>query len=439
MIGAFGQIDPDRLGVIGRTSTAAYKRTRKSLAEIGRELGADFLVEGSIRSDDGGGLRITSRLVRLPEQTQVWSASFDREPTGVVALQRELSEAIAEQIHLRLEPERLGALARRHTANADAYDLYLRGWFVSTQRTPETNRRAIEYFERAIAVDDDYALAWAGIATVLASSPINSDVAPSSVAARVREAASRAVRAAPDLAEAHDVRGTVAFMFDWDWVEAEAAFRRAIALDPGHHVAHRMLGHVLSQVGRQREATPVLQRARELDPLYTMNHAISSQVSFQGRDFEAAVAHARRALVLDPGFWIGHVQLGQAYEQLGRHEAALDAFASAARFSGGNSKALSFRGHLLAATGRTAEAREILTALEDVARQRYVPPYAMALVHAGLGERDAALARLEEAYAVRDVHLVFLPVDPRWDPYRDNPRFRALLQRCGFMRTPTAG
>lgn len=432
-IASFGQIDPQRVGVIGRTSTVAYKGTRKSLAEIGRELGADYLVEGSIRGE-GARLRITSRLVRARDQTQVWSASFDREPTSVVALQRELSAAIAGQIHLRLSPERLRALEGRHTADAEAYDLYLRGRYFWNQRTPTTNERAIEYFERAIALDPDYALAWAGITAVLVASPINSDVPPSAVLARVREASARAVRAAPDLPEAQDARGTVAFWLDWNWAAAESAFRRSIALDPGSANAHLMLGHILSQTGRQDEAVRLMQRTRSLDPLNAMNHAISSQVAFQGRDFAGAAEHARQAITLDPEFWIGHVQLGQASEQLGQPDLGLEALGNAARFSGGNSKAISFRGHLLAKVGRTSEAREVLKTLEGVSRERYVPPYAMALVHAGLGERDAAFSRLEEAYAARDVHLIFLPVDPRWDPYRDDPRFQSLLERGGLNR-----
>src|SRR4029453_10338374 len=219
-IASFGQIDPDHLSVIGRTSTLAYKHTRKSLAEIGHELGADYLMEGSIRSE-GTGLRITSRLVRVRDQTQVWSAFYDRQPTSVLGLQREISAAIAEQIELRLSPERLDALARRHTHNADAYDLYLRGRYLWNQLTPATNSRAIEYYERAIALDPDYALAWSGIANPLASRPINSDVPPREVAARAREAAAHAVRSDPRLAEAQTSLGIIAFYLDWDWPAAE--------------------------------------------------------------------------------------------------------------------------------------------------------------------------------------------------------------------------
>ena len=166
-----------------------------------------------------------------------------------------------------------------------------------------------------------------------------------------------------------------------------------------------------------------------------MGHALSSQVAFQAREYSAAVEHARRAILLDSSLWIGYVMLGQAYAQTGETDLALEALSEAARFSGGNSKTISFRGYILAKTGRVTEAREVLRKLEADSRDRYVPPYAMALVHAGLGERDAVFEWLDKAYDAHDIHLIYLPVDPKWDPYRSDPRFTALLARCNFMRS----
>ena len=353
----------------------------------------------------------------------------------MLTFQRELGTAIAEQVRVRLSPDRLAALARRHTGNPEAYDLYLRGRHCWNQLTPATNTRAIDFYERAIALDSTYALAWSGIADASLACSINSDVAPLQMAPRVREAATRAVAAEPALAEAHTSLGYVNFFLEWDWAAAESAFRRAIAIEPGYALAFRLLGHVLSQGGRHTEAEPAMRCARELDPLYAMNHAMSSQVAFQARDYSTAAEHARRTISVDPDFWIGYMALGQAYDQLGEAELALDALANAARLSRGNSKALSFQGYILAKLRRLDEARDVLGALETQSRQRYVPPYAMALVHAGLGDNDAVFLWLNRAYDARDVHLIFLPVDSKWDCVRSDRRFRTLVSRCGFAST----
>ncbi len=221
------------------------------------------------------------------------------------------------------------------------------------------------------------------------------------------------------------------FWFDWDWADAEAALRSAIALDPRYPLAHRNLGIVLSHSGRHEEARLAARRARELDPLHAAHHALSSQIEFNARDYSAAIQFARQATILDPEFPIGYIQLAQAYVQLGSSDLALDALNNAGRFSS-NSKLIALRGSLFAKLGRTEEARSVLNTLEAVSRERYIPPYATALVQASLGQVDVAFQELERAYDARDVHLVFLPVDPKWDAFRADSRFLALLKRCGF-------
>jgi TolB-like protein/DNA-binding winged helix-turn-helix (wHTH) protein len=427
-----GQADPARLGVVSRTSAMVATRANTSLAEVGRELGADYLLESSIRSENGRA-RITSRLVRARDQVQVWTQAYNRELTSMLGLQQELGAAIAEQIRFRLSPERSQALARREPRVAAAYDQYLRGLTFANQRTPATTRKAIEHYERATTLDPDYALAWSALADAHSASPLNSDVAPLEVRSRVRDAAERAVRANPDLAEAQYALGYMKWALEWDWPGAETAFRRAIDLDPRHAWAHMSLGHLLSQSGRHSEALAAMRRARELDPQNAMTYALSSQVAFQARDYPAALDHASQAIALDQEFWIGHIMRGQAAEQAGQSAVALEALDVAGRFSGGNSKALALRGYTLAKAGRGDAARDVLTTLEALSHKRYLPPYAMALVHAGLGERDAVFTWLDRAFDARDVHLVYLPVDPKWDPYRSDPRFDALLRRCAFM------
>jgi tetratricopeptide (TPR) repeat protein len=175
-----------------------------------------------------------------------------------------------------------------------------------------------------------------------------------------------------------------------------------------------------------------MRRTIDLEPVEPINYALSAQVAYQGRDYVRAIELARRAVLIDPDFWIGNVEPGQVYAQVGETDRALAALADGDRFSSGNSKVISLKGHTLATTGRAAEARAVLRQLEDDRRTRYVPRFATALVYAGLGERESVFESLEKAHEARDVHLIYLPVDPKWDPYRADPRFAALLERCGF-------
>lgn len=434
-IAALGQVDPDRLSVIGRTTMMTYKSTTKTALEISRELKAEYLIESSVRLE-GGKLRIMSRLVRGRDQVQVWSASYDSEPDSMLVFQRELGIAIAGQVRLQLSPERLMvALARRHTQSPEAFDHYLRGRYFFNQLSPATTRRALESYLRATELDPGYALAWSGLADALAASPINGDAPPLEVWPRAQEAAAHAVGAEPDLAETQTSVGILGFFLDWDWGTAERAFRKAIALDPSYCLAHRTLGILLSHSGRHEEAQIAVSRARTLEPLDAAHHALAAQVAFSARKYSSAVDFARQAIVVDPGFWIGYLQLAQALQQLGDSDLALDALQTAWRLSGGNTKVVALRGYILGSLGRTEEALEILSTLKSLAHQRYVPPYAIALVHAGLGRRDATFEWLQNVLDAHDVHVIFLTVDPKWDDFRNDPRFLSLLGRCNFDRS----
>ena len=430
---SLARIDPAHLAVKGRTEP--YRGTTKTAAQIGQELSVDYLVEGSVRAE-GSRVRVTVSLLRIGDQAHVWSQLFDREATSLLSLQQELSAAIAEQVRLTLSPESLRGVQTRQAGNASAYDAYLRGRYQRNRRTADGNRQAVALFRQAIALDPTYALAWSDLSGVYAASTINGDAPPAAVAGLAQEAGLRAVAIDPSLPEAQMAHGYERWLLGWDWPAAETALRRAVELDPSNGTAHRTLGHVLSQRGRQAEAMASMARARELNPLDSVIWALSAQVAFQGRDVAAAAIFARRAIVLDPQLWIGYLQLGQAYAAAGEPDLALEAFADSERLANGNSKVASMRGYVLARMGRTAAAREAVEALTHPSPARYVPPYAAALVYAGLGDRTAVFDALEKAYAARDVHLMYLPVDMKWDPYRMDPRFVGLLARCGFRPLP---
>jgi TolB-like protein/Flp pilus assembly protein TadD len=431
MIALLSQLDRQRLRVIGRRSAMSYKCSPKPLATIGTELNVEFIVEGSIRNL-GDRWQIRCTLNRASDQVQLWSHSYHRDLVSIVTLQREVAFAIGEQVQLHLSPERLESVARRQSVDTAAYDLYLRGRRFWNQLTPATTRLAIEYYNRATDIDHDYALAWAGLAEAFASAPINGDADPRDMWPRARDAAEIAIRANPSLSEAQHVSGQVQWFFDWDFSAAETTFRKAVALDPSNAWAHTMLSHAVSQMGRHKEARLLMERAFLLEPLSPLHQAMWSQVSFQARDHEHAAERARRAIVIDPEFWVGYMMLGQASEQLGETDIALDALTTATRLSGGNSKPVGLRGYILAKIGQSRPAREMLIMLDELSRTRYVPPYAPALIYAGLQEDQKVFEALEHAYTSRDVHLVFLPVDPKWDRFRAQPRFEVLLQQCGF-------
>jgi TolB-like protein len=431
VIAALGQIDPARLSVIGRTTIMRYKRTPKSLVEIGAELKAAFLLESSLRSE-GGRIRVTSKLVRASDQVQTWSATYDSEPKSMLAFQRELSITIAQQIKLRLSPERLDALAKRQAHNPEAYDAYLQGRYYWNLFTPTTTRKAIESYLRATQLDPNYALAWSGLADAFASSPIHADAKSRDVWEKARGAAQQAIQAQPELAETQTSWGFVKFWLDWDWMEAEAAYRRAIAIDPNYSLVYRLLGIVLGHAGhREQEARQAMEQARAIDPLQAMHHALSAQVAFLGRDFQAALEFARQAAVVLTDFWIANLQMAQAYEQLGENALALEAL-NRGGVGGENSKVISLRGYVLAKMLRIDDAHQVVRTLENLARERYMPACALALVHTGLGEFDSAFKWLDRAVEEHDVHLASLPADPKWDRLRGDPRFAKILQRCGL-------
>jgi len=421
----------EQLAVIARTSVMRYKHTKKTARQIAEELGVDYLLESALRRD-AEAVRVTTRLIRARDQAQVWNHQYDRDAQSALQLQGELGRAIAQRIHSGLAQRPAVAHVRETTSDPDAYDLYLRGKHYWNQIRPTTLRRAIEFFESAVSKDPSFALAWSGLADTYAVLPVTSDADPSELWAKARHAADEAMRLQSGLAEACTSSGAVGFWLDWNWRRAEQDLRRAISLNPSYASAHRFLAHVLSNLGRHSEALAVMANALRLDPLSPALRAVSGQLAFQARQFEHAEEQARHALALHSEFWLGHLILAKVYQQTGRVAAALPELDLAFQLSEGNTEALSLKGYTLARLGRRTEAQQVLRTLLETARTRFVPPYNVALLQAGLGDSGAVYEWLEKARLDRDVHMVFLTVEPKWDPFRDDPSFQSLLERCGL-------
>ncbi len=426
---SLAQIDLANLRVIGDVSTRAVADSARPLRQIGRDLGVDYLISSSLRLD-APLIRVTSRLIRAADGEQIWSASFDRELTNVLGLQRELSIAIAEQVRQRLSPDVAAAIDRRQTANPEAYALYLKGRYEWGQIVPSANRRALEYYEQAVEKDAGYALAWAGIAHLLATSTATIDAPPDLVSERAREALERAMRIDPDLAEVQIAKGYIASMLDADYPAAEEAARRAIALDPNNALAHMLLGVLLSGQGRHVEAVSVMRRARELDPLFALLFANSSMIAWHAGDLESALELAKQAIAIDPRNWAGHYHLGYSYLALGDFASAADAFGAAERMSDGNPVPLSARGYALARSGRPDAARAILADLLSRHAQGGHVKLEVAALHAGLGELDSALDWVEAALTANETRVSWLHNELTIAPLRADPRYEALLRRC---------
>lgn len=423
------RVDPENLRVVG-VATRPPGSASATLWDLGRRLGVDLIVTSSLRRD-GSRIRVTSRLLRVRDGEQVWSAAFDRELTNVLGLQRELGAAIAEQVRLSLSPSVAAAISRRQTDNPAAYALYLKGRYEWSQLTPDSTRRALDLYTQATTMDPSYGLAWAAKAFAAASSLRTVDADPAVAVPSARAALQRALQLSPDRVETQYARGYVALFCDFDYRAAAEAARAAIRLDPDNSQAHMLLGVTQAFLGQPTEAREMMRRARELDPLFALAYANSALVALTAGEPRAALDFATQSTAIAPELWVGHYYVGAARDRLGDWNGALEAYLAAARYSDGHSLTYRARVELLLRAGRTADALELLAEMEERSRRRYFPPYAIAAAHARLNERNAALQWLARAIERRDVSLAGLSRDPAFDGLREDPRFQDLLRRCG--------
>ena len=427
---SLAQVDLENLQVIGVVSARALAESELPLRTIGRRLGADYVVASSLRLEQSR-IRVTSRLIRVNDGVQIWSAAFDREITNLLGLQRELSVAIAEQIRQRLSPTVAAAIDDRQTRNPEAYELYLRGRYEWTRFQPGSITRALQYYRQAVDRDSRYALAWAGIAHALITSIVTIEADAKSVLPASLDALQHALEYGPDLAETQLALGSFHFFLERDMQAAEAAARRAVDLDPNSAMSHMFLGIVLGQRRQFVEARAMLRRARELDPMFPLMFANSAVVSLMANDSQEAIEFATQAIAINPEFWVGYLHLGTAKMNMGDNDGAIQAFANAEKFSGYNSsRASSARARALIRAGRTVEAREILEDLVSRSAERNVPPYYIAIIYAVLGEIDPAIEWLQRDLDANGIFCFDAETDQEFVKLRSDSRFNLLVNRC---------
>jgi TolB-like protein/Tfp pilus assembly protein PilF len=428
------RLEPDRLRVTARSSTWKYKRADRDIPRLRQELGADYVLEGSVRRA-GERVRVTAQLVQAVDQTHIWAQTYDREIRDVLVLESDVARAVARAIAMTLAPETEARLARARPVRPESYQDYLRGRYFFNRKSEAALRQALGYFQRAVAADPDYAPAYTGLSDCYWSLGASSTVGglpPRQVMPEAKAAALKALEIDGTLAEAHASLAQVHFYYDWDLAASEKEFKRALDLDPDYTAAHHWYSHCLLVLGRTEESLAESRRALELEPLNLIVNGHLGWHYLYARQYDQAIEQFRRTLELDPTFPQALRYGAWAFLPKGRYEEAIAALRAALSTLGRAPEVEAELGYALAMAGRRAEARAVLEGLRQPSSGRYVSPYSVALVYTGLGDRDQALAWLDKAYDERSDYMPYLGLEPMLDPLRSDPRFGALVRRVGL-------
>ncbi len=418
------------LKVISRTSTQRFKSAPADLREIAKQLGVTHILEGSVQKA-GDSVRVNVQLINALTDVHLWADTYDRKLTDIFAIESEIAKNVAENLKARLNGRAEEVLAARPTENTAAHELYLKGRYFWNRRNTASLRKAGDYFQQAINLDPNYALAYAGLADVHSILPVYAGTAPKDDVPKALVAARKAVELDSNLAEAHTSLGN-ALISNAQLTLSEPEFRRALELNPNYATAHQWLAECLFGQGRFPESLAENERAHELDPLsLIINASYASSLSGVGR-YDDAIKQARKTLELDPELVPGHEILGQTYEDEGKLDEAIAEYRKANEI-GPTPSNYAMLAHAYAKTGRMGETRKILDKLTALSTQQYVGAYPLAIVHLSLGEKDEALRLLERSFVERDILLQGLfgsiKIDKRLDPLRHDPRFQKLLER----------
>jgi TolB-like protein/Tfp pilus assembly protein PilF len=431
MIAELGRLDPRRLGVIARMTAMHYKGETRGVNAIGRELGVDYVLEGSVRRS-AERVRITAQLIQVSDQTHLWAQTYDRKRADVLDIQREVARRIARSLAIALIPARGPVAAPGQTVSQAAHEAYLKGRYFWSRRTEEGFARALRYFEQAIGEDAGCALAYAGIAEAYNTLGLFSAVPAEVARRRSADAAAHALEVDPDLAEAHAALAYSKALYEWDWSGSEREFQIAIERNANYVTAHQWYGHLLAMMGRFEESAAQMEAALRLDPLSLVAGSHQGWMLYFARRYGEAIERLRATLDMDPAFGLALYFLGLTYLACNRPEDAIREFEKGLVVSPDQPAVLSGLGQAHAMRGDVREARQFLAALQQQGRKRHVTPYFPACIHIRLGETDRALSLLESACAHRCPWMAYLNVEPAIEPVRRQRRVAELLRRIGF-------
>lgn len=410
-----------------------YVHTEQNPIDIGRALNVEAFVEGTIRKS-GEIYRVTVQLVSVETGAPIWTDKFDEHTADIFTVEDRVSAKMAEALTLNLSGEEKARLARRPTDNAEAYSAYLRGRFHYIKLTPEGIKKAVDYFEEAVAMDPNFALAHAALAVAYVRLGFRAfgTQPPHETMPKAKAAALRALALDETSAEAHTALGMIKVRYDWDWAGAERELQRAIELQPAYAAAHQTYADCLLAMARYDAGLAELKIAEELDPSSYVGISFTRLAHlYQNRQYDRLIEVCKNLIELDANSYLAYLVLGMAYEQKRMYEEAISSARKAIGAVPGKSGE-AVLGHIYATMGRKEEALRLVEEFKEAARESYVDPTHVAAIYSGLGDAEQTLAWLEKGYQVRSTWMIYLNSDPRYDWLRANPKFQSLLRRVGF-------
>ncbi len=416
--------------VVARTSVFSFKGKNVDVRDIGKTFDADAVLEGSVRKT-GDRLRITVRLVNVADGYQLWSESYDRDMVDVFAVQEEITLAILDKFQVKLRADQKERLLKRYTENVEAYEYYLKGRYFWNGRYAGGLQKALEFFNLAIGKDPLHAPSYAGVADSFSILGMYGLVQPKVAFAKAKESLRRALEIDNQLGEAYASLGFINLFYDWDWEAAEAHFKEALALNPNDAIAHIWYSLYYYAMGRFDAALKEARRAQKLEPLSLVINTLLAVALYGAGRRDESFRFFESVTEMDPTFSFNFIYLGAACLADGRPQEAATAFEKLASLSNAPFP-LGLLGHAQARAGRSDLALEILDRLTKIAKERYVSPYYFSVIWAGLGDKDKTLRHLEEAYEERESFLAVLNRWPFFEPFRSEPRFRAIEKKIGL-------